>query len=71
MTMTHYQTSHFSVGFISLDPSFGHDQACANFLLLDNGPITRNLSGACSSLITWLRISASVWTAHHGSAYPK
>ena len=67
----HYQTLHFPFGFILLDPSLGQDQARANFSLLDNGPITLNLSGACSSLITWLRIRVSVWTAHQGNAYPK
>ena len=71
LVITNYQTLHFPFGFILLDPSFGHDQARANFSLLDNGPITLNLSGACSSLMTWLRISVSVWTAHQGNAYPK
>ena len=66
-----YHTLHFSCGFILLEPSFGHDHARANFSLFDNGPITRNRSGACSSLITWFRMSASVWTAHQGKAYPK
>ena len=69
--ITDYQTLHFSFGFILLEPSFGQDHARENFSLFDNGPITRNLSGACSSLITWLRMSASVWTAHHGNAYPR
>ena len=58
-----YQTVHFSIGLILLEPSFGHAQARANFSLLDKGPITRNLSGACASsdLIIWLE-------EHHGNA---
>ena len=43
--------SHFSTGFMALP--LGHDHASENPLLLAGGPTTRNLSGACSSLMMW------------------
>ena len=37
-----------------VDLSKGHPHVSANFWLLESGPLTRNLSGACSSFITWV-----------------
>ena len=63
---SYHQIRHFSSGFI---PELaGQLKASENSRLLERGPRTLNLSGACSSFLTWWEACLSVWRAHQGRA---